>query len=387
MIVYIFLLISEIIEKAKPYDTIFVEHGIYKENIVIRKPLTIIGKNYPVIDGENKREIIIIESDDVQIIGFEIINSGFSEIYEISAVKVKNSKNCKILNNKLRNNFFGIYLENVNGCEIKNNEIKNEILKTEALMGNGIHSWKSKNLLIENNIIYGHRDGIYLEFVNHSVIRNNKSYYNVRYGLHFMFSKEIILENCIFKNNKGGTALMYSSNLIIKNNEFIENVGTSNYGLLLKEIKNSNFEKNKFYENTSGVYIENSINNIFFSNEFKRNKFAIRIMANCENNYFKRNLFIDNLFELLTNSITTFNNKFLRNYWDKYIGYDRNKDKIGDEPYRIVKISSFLFENYEISIILLNSPFLSFLELIEKLIPSISPNIYDYEPLLNYGNS
>lgn len=385
--IFIFSLISEMIEKAKPYDTIFIEYGIYKESIIIRKPLTLIGKNYPIIDGENKREIILVESDDVSIIGFEIINSGFSEIYETSAIKVINSKNCKILNNKLKNNFFGIYLENVNKCEIKNNEIENEIFKTEALMGNGIHIWKSKNLLIENNIIYGHRDGIYLEFVDSSIIKNNKSYYNLRYGLHFMFSKEIILESCSFKSNKGGTALMYSSNLTIKNNKFTQNYGASNYGLLLKEIKDSYFEKNEFYENTNGIYLENSINNNFYSNIFKRNKFAIRIMANCENNYFKGNFFIDNLFEVLTNSITTFNNKFLRNYWDKYIGYDRNKDNIGDEPYRIMKMSSFLFENYKISIILLNSPLLSFLEFIEKLIPSISLNIYDYEPILKYGHS
>jgi nitrous oxidase accessory protein len=180
---------------------------------------------------------------------------------------------------------------------------------------------------------------------------------------------------------------MYSSNLTIKNNKFTQNYGASNYGLLLKEIKDSYFEKNEFYENTNGIYLENSINNNFYSNIFKRNKFSIRIMANCENNYFKGNFFIDNLFEVLTNSITTFNNKFLRNYWDKYIGYDRNKGNIGDEPYRIVKMSSFLFENYKISIILLNSPLLSFLEFIEKLIPSISLNIYDYEPILKYGHS
>ena len=53
---------------AKDFDTIIVKKGTYKEhNIIIDKPLTIIGKNYPVIDGELKGEIITIVSDNVTV--------------------------------------------------------------------------------------------------------------------------------------------------------------------------------------------------------------------------------------------------------------------------------------------------------------------------------
>ena len=45
--------LKEAILVAKDFDTIVVKKGIYKEHdIIINKPLTIIGKNYPVIDGQ-----------------------------------------------------------------------------------------------------------------------------------------------------------------------------------------------------------------------------------------------------------------------------------------------------------------------------------------------
>ena len=47
--------LKEAIKQAKDFDTILVKKGTYKEHdILVNKPLTIIGENYPVIDGESK---------------------------------------------------------------------------------------------------------------------------------------------------------------------------------------------------------------------------------------------------------------------------------------------------------------------------------------------
>ncbi|HRH12421.1 MAG TPA: nitrous oxide reductase family maturation protein NosD, partial [Bacteroidia bacterium] len=44
--------------QSQPYDTILVSPGVYHEkNLIIGKPLVLIGSNYPVLDGENKYEI------------------------------------------------------------------------------------------------------------------------------------------------------------------------------------------------------------------------------------------------------------------------------------------------------------------------------------------
>src|SRR5690625_7122169 len=48
--------IKEAIEQAEPFDTIRVQKDVYKEHeIIIDKPLTLIGIDYPTIDGEDRK--------------------------------------------------------------------------------------------------------------------------------------------------------------------------------------------------------------------------------------------------------------------------------------------------------------------------------------------
>src|SRR5690606_20307406 len=60
--------IKEAIAKAQPGDTIVLNGGVCKEgNIIIDKPLSVIGRNNPVIDGEHKYEIFSVQADHVLI--------------------------------------------------------------------------------------------------------------------------------------------------------------------------------------------------------------------------------------------------------------------------------------------------------------------------------
>ena len=53
--------IKEAITKAHPHDVILVSKGMYKENnIIIDKPIKLIGRDLPILDGEKKYEIITI---------------------------------------------------------------------------------------------------------------------------------------------------------------------------------------------------------------------------------------------------------------------------------------------------------------------------------------
>lgn len=182
--------IKQAIALANDGDIIIVTQGVYKEeNIIINKKIKFLGKNFPVLDGQNKAEVLSVAADSVVIKGFKIINSGHAALDDPCGIKVYDRNFVVIENNILDNNFFGIYLQNCKNAVVKNNTIK-AYGKQEQLIGNGIHCWKSDNLQIIGNKISGHRDGIYFEFVTQSVIWRNISSYNIRYGLHFMFSND-----------------------------------------------------------------------------------------------------------------------------------------------------------------------------------------------------
>ena len=266
-----FTSIKEAIAQAQEFDTIIIKKGTYKEfNIIIDKPLTIIGENYPLIDGELKGEIITIVSDNVTVDGLFIINVGTSYTEDYAAIRVIKSKNFLIQNLVLEKLFFGIYIEKSRDGKVYNNKIVGDA-KEEYNSGNGIQLWYSKNIEIDKNIITHVRDGIYLEFSDFCTISNNKSLNNVRYGLHFMFSNNDLYQNNIFKNNGAGVAVMFSKEIKMLNNIFKDNWGSASYGILLKEINDSEIIGNTFETNTIGINVEGS-NRILYKNLNRRSK-------------------------------------------------------------------------------------------------------------------
>ncbi len=372
--------IKETIAIAKDYDTLLIKKGTYKEyNIIIDKPLTIIGENYPVIDGELKGEIITITSDNVTVDGLFIINVGVSYTEDFAAIRVKKSKNFVIQNMVLEKLFFGIYLEKARDGKVYNNKITGEAVQ-EYNSGNGIQLWYCRNIEIENNFVQGVRDGIYLEFSDNCKIINNVSTNNIRYGLHFMFSNNDVYQDNTFENNGAGVAVMFSKKITMINNVFRKNWGSASYGLLLKEINDAEIIGNTFEMNTIGINIEGTNRINYKNNNFIRNGWAIKVRGACYANKFYSNNFLYNSFDISYNSKLN-DNVFDNNYWSNYTGYDLDKDGIGDVPYRPVKLFSYIVNRTPETIILLRSLFIDIIDFSEKVSPVFTPdNLLDNNP-------
>lgn len=372
--------IKKALDLAKPGDTILVYKGVYREgNIKINKKIILQGNGFPTLDGEKKHEVVSIKADSVIIAGFKVINSGYASLNDPCGIKIYNKTGVIIKDNILENNFFGIYVQKGIGCIIKNNFIIAH-QKQEQRIGNGIHCWKSENLQIIANKISGHRDGIYFEFVSNSVIWRNISKGNIRYGLHFMFSNDDSYISNVFKNNGAGVAVMFTKNVKMLNNYFEENWGDAAYGLLLKEIADSYIIGNKFIRNTSGIYMEGTSRVIVSKNIFKDNGWGMKIQASCMDNKISYNNFLANTFDISTNGSLVLND-FNNNYWDKYEGYDLNRDGIGDVPFHPLSLFAVLTENNPSTMLLFRSFMITLLDKSEKILPSITPdNFVDKTP-------
>ena len=375
--------IQEAIRSARAGDTITIYQGIYKEgNIEIDKKLVMIGVGYPVLDGENEYEIIRVMADSVTIRGLSLKDVGVSYVEDRSAIRIVESSHCMIESNRLENAFFGIYLERSHDCTIKNNHIFGNS-EHEMNSGNAIHLWYSNRNLIEGNHAEGHRDGIYLEFVDNSIIKNNLVKDNLRYGLHFMFSDNDRYLNNTFISNGAGVAVMFSKEIQMEENDFLDNWGSSSYGLLLKDITDSEIRNNRFIKNTIGIYGEGALRMTITGNDFIRNGWALNILGSCDNNSIHSNNFINNSFEVTTNSKRNYNN-YDGNYWsENKRSYDLDRDGISDIPYRPVKLFSFMMANMESSTILMRSLLVDLINHAEKVAPVITPhNLMDNKPLM-----
>ena len=375
--------IKKAISLAKVGDTVMVHKGLYKEgNIIINKKIVFLGKNLPVLDGQKKYEVLSIKADSVVVDGFKVIKSGYATLEDPCGIKVYNRNYVVIQNNVLDDNFFGIYIQNGSRCIIKNNRLA-AYGTEEQQLGNGIHCWKSDSLQIIGNTISGHRDGIYFEFVTNSIIWRNISTKNIRYGLHFMFSNDDAYISNIFKNNGAGVAVMFTKNVKMFNNFFEENWGDAAYGLFLKEISDSYIIGNKFSKNTSGIHMEGTNRIQVEKNVFEANGWGMKILASCSDNVIKNNNFLGNTFDISTNGSLVLNT-FKNNYWDKYEGYDLDKNGVGDVPFHPLSLFAVLTERNPSAMLLFRSFMITLLDKSERILPSITPdNFIDNSPLMH----
>ena len=378
--------IKEAVDSALNGDTILIRRGTYQvSNTLITKSVTILGEGMPVLDGQDKHEIFTISGRKIRVSGIHFANSGYSSMNDLAAITIVDASEFVIDNNRFTSTYFGVHVANSSNFSILNNTFKGHT-KTEQTTGNGIHLWKCSGARIGGNNTSGHRDGIYFEFVSQSEIRNNISEKNIRYGLHFMFSNDNMYSGNIFRENGAGVAVMFSKNVTMTKNIFSNNWGPSAYGILLKEIADSKITNNKFERNTVGVYMEGA-NRIDVSfNLFKGNGWASKVQASCNENNFHHNNFVANTFDVGTNGSLVLNS-FTGNYWDKYEGYDLNRDGVGDIGYRPVSMYSMLIEQNANSLLLLRSFMVTLLDKIEKAIPTLIPeNLTDDKPYMRRLN-
>ncbi len=372
--------IAEAIAGASPGDTIRVAAGRYEEfDLHITKPMTLLGQAWPVIDANGRGPIFEITAPGVTVSGFELRGVPVSFVKEYAAILVSNSADCEIRGNRFIDDFFAVYLAKSQFCRILDNAITGSA-KELTTAGNGIHLWSCSNIDITNNVIRGHRDGIYFEFVTHSAIVNNSSEDNLRYGLHFMFSDTCRYERNRFIHNGAGVAVMYTDFVDMIDNTFEDNWGGASYGLLLKDIKASRVLHNQFTRNSIGIHMEGSDYVHIERNRFTANGWAIKIMANCVQSSIEQNDFIDNSFQVATNSRHTFSS-FSGNYWSPYCGFDLDRDGYGDEPYRPVSLYSLLVESDPSTLVLVRSLLIDVLNLAERMVPTFTPEaLVDTKP-------
>jgi nitrous oxidase accessory protein len=372
--------VTAAIARAAHGDTVMIHPGLYVEgNIVVPKTICLIGNGWPVLDGNKRSEVLSVRAPSVVVSGFVVRRSGAASMDDPGAIKVYNTHDVTISGNVLDDNFFGIYILHGKRCTVSNNRITS-YGRDEQAIGNGIHAWKSDSLLIMNNQITGHRDGIYFEFVTNSRIKDNIAERNVRYGLHFMFSHRDAYTHNVFRNNGAGVAVMFTRQVTMADNVFEENWGDAAYGLLLKEISDSEITGNKFVRNTSGIHMEGTSRILVERNVFASNGWGMKIQASCMDNEVRDNNFIANTFDIGTNGSLVLNT-FNSNYWDKYEGYDLNKDLVGDVAYRPLSLFSVIVETNPPAMLLFRSFMVTLLDRSEKILPSLTPdNFIDNKP-------
>ncbi len=384
--------LQQMINQAKRGSVIKLPKDIYYGSVVIKKPLTIDGGNRAIIDGEGKGNVITVKSDNVTIKNLIIQNSG-DQGWEMDAgIAVKRANHIKIIHNVIKNCLYGIQTKYMNYSLIAENNISSKPYKQVGLRGDAIRLWWSSHDLLKDNFVHDSRDLI-IWFCRHDTLINQTSIRS-RYGIHFMYSNYDKVINYRGDHNMVGIYDMYTTNVEIDGALITNNTTVTSIGLGLKDASNL-IAKNITVEHcTRGVFIDESpyepgmyckfINNRFYYNTIAMD-FNTDITRN--KNLFIHNDFVGNFKDIRVSGgmLDKKRGYWEKNYWDRYEGFDRNHDGIGDLPYYEMKYSGIIAEDNPSIMIFNGSPLFTFIKFIEKLVPFSQPSILlvDKKPLMH----
>ena len=374
--------IADAVRTAPAGSRVVIRAGTYREPaIVIDRPLTLAGEGRPLVVPRDAGTLVRVTADGVTVSGLVLANVAASHVEDRAALKFQRVRGCVAEDNEIRDAPFGILLSESSDCRIRHNVVHGSGRGTAA--GNAIHLWSSHHITVADNVVTGHRDGLYFEFVQDTTIERNTSERNNRYGLHFMFSDRCAYRDNRFARNGAGVAVMYTHDVAMERNVFADNRGPTAYGLLLKDISTSRLSANRFLGNTVGLHIEGGGTLQVDGNRFTRNGWAVRLMANSPDNRFEGNIFEGNSFDMSTNSRST--TALVRgNLWDRYKGYDLDRDGRGDVAFRPVRLFSLLVAGHPPSVILMRSAFVDLLDAAERALPVLTPDaLVDVSPLMD----
>ncbi len=223
-----FTSIQAAVDAANPGDEIVVKPGIYDENIVINKNVSIVSESGNFSDtivraADSSQDIFSIWTNGVSIKGFGISGSNSAGIHLLGVL------DCHIENNKLFNNSCGIDLYIMSsGNKLENNEISG--CPTGISLGGSLYNNLSNNLIsncssgislfdslnnsLENNTISENVEGISLAGEsNDNTLINNAVILNEEVGLHVYET----LNNLIYNNNFNNTVNIKSEAISDKN--------------------------------------------------------------------------------------------------------------------------------------------------------------------------
>jgi nitrous oxidase accessory protein len=373
------------LDQAKEGEIIELPKGRWIGSLRIKKRLTLRGKG-SILDGGGRGKVVILEAAGTILEGLQIQGSGTDLGGPDSCVFVTKSASGSILRgNTLRDCAFGIWTHEANDIKVLNNRVFGRAETREADRGNGIHLFDGSRLLIQGNHIRDARDGIYISAVKDSVILENHLSHQ-RYGVHYMYShRNRLIRNHSVKNLTG-LALMQSHHLWVEGNTAEHN---ERHGILFRDAQYCTIRDNLLVENGEGMFFFSSNDNVIEGNRIRHNRIGARIWAGTYRNRVQKNAFLHNTQQIFFVGATDLHwgqGEDIGNYWTDYLGWDQDKDGIGDRPYRLDSFTSRLLYQYPSSVLLLRSPSLELLGHMEQKLPLLRvATVMDHRPLMRWG--
>lgn len=390
--------IQEAIDAPETLDkhTIRVGVGVFREHVTVTKSVSLEGQgpNASVIDGSGGIVAVDVVCNDVEIsdlgirngvIGLrlnQVDNCGIvgNVLYNGSyGIRLFHSRNSLVAGNQVSGySYFGIELDSSGNSTLKNNIIAdnhynfgvdgtllrdflNDIDVSNTVNGKPVrYLVNQRDVIIESSTF----DGVgYLGLVNSSNVKvQNLDFQDNIQGLLFAFTSNSSISNVNAQNNWNGIHVQHSANVSV---DEVKSTGNFDYGIKFLNSSNSRASHNSVENNGwAGIGLFWSRDSTLDWNEASYCTYDLHIVSTNDsvisrntalarpgdysialyyshNNSIYRNTFESALLFAETRDAMSFtpknswDNGLEGNYWLSYMGYDADRDGIGDASYAV----------------------------------------------------
>lgn len=362
------------VELTPSGDVVQAPAGVYAGPVVINHPVIIDGKGKITIDAEGSGTILTIKADKTVVKGLKLIHSGGSHDKVDAGILIK-ANNTLIENNMIEDALFGIFIRKAEGNIIRGNQISSKEREI-SMRGDGIRLWYSHDNTIENNKLDRVRDIVLSNSIDNKIIGNQIK--NSRMGMELIFSHGNEIADNTIENNVTGIVMIYSNELSIHGNHIAHMRKLTGSGLSFKESTEIEIIDNVIAHCARGILANAPLSpeNVLTlrNNLFTYNDIAMYFYGEKGGHIIHNNRLENNFVDVLGSSTQTVkDNDWRGNHWDRYQGFDRNKDGIGDQPHNVFLFSERIWRDRPKAKFFRGSPALEMIDLTERLAPFSKP--------------
>lgn len=215
------------VDNATDGSTVYVSSGQYFENLMINKPINLVGENRDttIIDGTSNGTVVYVGSDNVSISDLKLQYSGCScsEYYGVDIGSGR--QNISIISNNIFSDSIGILVR-------KGHDI--------LIARNNVSFSRDYSIVIEDSIGVRILENVITDNLNQIDVSN---------------STQTVIANNKMTNNGNGISITNSNNNTMTGNIIASN---SLYGLYISQSDYNFIVRNNFQSNARNLYVRNS---------------------------------------------------------------------------------------------------------------------------------
>ena len=371
--------LQRVLSQAEPGSRIELPAGIFHGPIVIDKPLILSGKGREsLIEGDGNGSVIKILSSDVTIENLSVSKSGKQRYSLDSGIEIDRAERVAVRGCDIFETLFGIVVSDSRDISILDNNITSYPLKVVDNRGDGIRLWGSHHSRIVGNRLFRSRD-LSLNRSDHNRVEGNIVTQS-RYGVLLNGCRDLNVSCNRLLSNYVGILCQGGRDLRMERNRVIKTHLSTGIGIMLSHGRNIRVSRNTLAGHAQAFYIDSSVAEIgmrryITHNTIAYNNTAFHFHAAIKNNTIRDNDILRNLEDVVKDipGSKRYANDIACNYWDRYQGFDRDGDGLGDTPYQILIYADRLWQFDHHLKFFYATPLLSIIDFIERLAPFSEP--------------